>query len=218
MSVLPFILLVAMQSSPDANAGAAVASVVRDVPAPAKEPAKPAESGAPVKDQSLPKKDTAVVSAEADPEQGLEDEAQRLQQLQDEIRALLDATRRETPKQAGAVAATPAGAGPGTASQAPAPPAEQAEPIEPIAAADAFYRVGKYTDAMALYSSHSAADKEDASWVTFQKANCLRSLGRINEAIELYQKLVTEQPDSFWATEAEWWIAIVQWKATFRQN
>lgn len=229
MNVLSMILMIALQSSPDAKAGAAVASVVREAPVPAKEPVKPVESEPPVKDQSqLPQnKDTAVVSTQANPEQGLEDEIQTLQELQDEIRGLLNASRREQPGQPGVAAAeakpakTETPAAQPTAAQPAAPPAQPAqkvEPLDPLAAADAYYRVGKYNEALSLYESYPAAEKEDARWVLFQRANCRRSLGQSNDAVALYQKLITEHPDTMWASEAEWWITTIQWKTNFREN
>lgn len=237
MTILSMLIVIAMQNAPDAGQGAAAAAVVRETAAPASEGAKPVESDAAVKEQSPRNKEQTPANASADSEGGLQDEVQRLQQLQAEIRALLDASppgpaapgtaaassqRANTEPAASEQpsAASQSAAPPSAAPQSAAPPsaAPPAEPLEPLAAADAFYRVGKYSEALSLYNRYPAADKEGASWVLFQKANCLRSLGQANDAIGLYQKLVTEQPDTFLAAEAAWWITAMQWKIDFREN
>jgi len=171
---------------------------------------QPVESETPVQD--VPSvEDVQSVSAAED---GMEDEIRRLMSLQDEIRALLGASSRTQPASATGTD-QPAAAQP---EPAPVPPPEPPEAISILAAADALYRAGKYDNALELYRKAPAADKEDKCWVLFQQANCLRSAGWPNEALELFQRVITEFPDTFWAAESEWWIAAVQWKTSFREN
>jgi len=177
---------------------------------------QPAESETPVQD--VPSiEDTRPLTA---PEDGMQEEIRRLMSLQDEIRALLGASSQTQP----AVRKGSNQPEPGRSAPASSEQAEPPEPISILGAADALYRAGKYHDALALYrkaadrSDPHAADKEDKCWVLFQQASCLRSTGRPNEALEAYQRLITEYPDTFWAPEAEWWITAVQWKMSFREN
>jgi len=177
---------------------------------------QPVESETPVQD--VPSiEDTQSVSA---PEDGMEEEVRRLMNLQDEIRALLGASSRTQPAAEKGKDQPPAG----LPAPAPATLAGPPEAINVLAAADALYRAGKYDNALALYRKAAdrgdpqAADKEGKCWVLFQQANCLRNTGRPNEALEFYQHVITEFPDTFWASESEWWITTVQWKMSFREN
>jgi len=151
--------------------------------------------------------DANVAKPPAEP--GLVDEIEKLRQLQNELRALLEASgtlkpRVEHPDGTKDAATPPAGG--------QAPPGE---PVDTLAAADALYLSGRYDDALALYGKGGAANKEDAAWQGFQKANCLRWLGRLEEAIAACQRVITEYPDSFWAKPAQDCIQSIQWKMEF---
>jgi tetratricopeptide (TPR) repeat protein len=167
--------------------------------------------------QQSPKDETKVQktssSERTDSDCGLADEIEKLVQLQNEIRALLHASevceepQRTTDEGGEAGSREPDGEGPSP---------ETAVAVDALAAADALYLCGRYREAFDLYSKATIDGPEDSCWTTFQEANCLRWLGRSEEAVGLYQKIVSQFPESFWAFEAEWWIGEIQWKMDYR--
>lgn len=149
--------------------------------------------------------DTVAPTAPA----GLEDEAAMLQQLQNEIRAILNASMPP---------ALPTPAAPPAASTPHAEDATHADVPDALSAADALYSLGQYSEALSLYDRAKPTGKDDTCWIMFQKANSMRWLGKSDAAIAGYQKVIGEYPDSFLAVEAEWWLSATQWKMTYREN
>jgi len=185
MTTIPLLILsAAIQAAPDT--AAAVASET-----------KPAA-------QSQAVQQRAEAAATRQPLAGFEDEIGKLTQLQDEIRAILEAGLPPAPAPASTAAVL-------------APPAGAAAP-NALAAADTLYCMGRYSEALSLYESAKPTGKDDTCWVLFQKANSLRWMGKGDDAIARYQQLITEHPDSFLSAEAEWWLDTTQWKKTYDEN
>jgi len=151
----------------------------------------------------------------SDDDPGLRAEIDRLAALQREIRALLETTTSQAPEEAAAGYVKEAT---GEESARPSTPSEPPTTLNAVAAADALYLLGDYHGALALYDRAAADNPNDACWLIFQKANCLRWLGRSAEAVNAYQRIVTEHPDNFLAAEAEWWIGAVQWRIGLSEN
>jgi len=152
----------------------------------------------------------AAIAEGKDTDGGLNDELERLNQLKNEIRSILGAVAKREKKKAPEAAVTDE-----TPEAAP-PPDEHREPVDPLAAADALYMGGDYAGALAAYDEATGEKADDICWIRLQKANCLRWLGRDAEARVLYQSIITEYPDNFWAPEAEWWLKSIQWEAEYR--
>ena len=150
-------------------------------------------------------KSTAETPATSVSPAGLDEEVGKLIQLQDEIRAILNAGLPPGPKETGQ-ATVPA-----------APIRIAGDTPDALAAADALYCLGRYSEALSLYDRATPAGKEDTCWVLFQKANSLRWMGK-DDAVAVYQQVIGEYPDNFLAAEAEWWLSATQWKKTFREN
>ena len=170
--------------------------------------------------EQAPKADTqaeqASAKAERDDDPGMRTEIDKLLELQGKIRALLDATPPSTspeiqPEHTGPTGDTDISEPANVPSQPPAA-------LDAMAAADAFYLLGDYNEALALYGQVAADTADDSCWAILQKASCLRWLGRLTEAVNMYQQILTEYPDNPWVAEAEWWIVAVQWKIDLREN
>jgi len=211
MTILPIILIVAAINAAPAGPNASAKAGLPDTsPAPVAPIAPIAPGIAPL--PAVPAAPAAAVPAVGS-DDALQAEIQRLIQLQDEIKALLAASATAPLRPAPEPAATNTGAG--QAGLSPRAVAD-VEPLDALAAADAFYRAGRYSDAFSLYERAASTDKEDKCWILFQKANSLRKIGRSTDALALYQKIITEYPDTFWAAEAEWWHGETQWKQNFK--
>jgi len=129
--------------------------------------------------------------------------------LQDKIRMLLHSTQHT------AAASEEHEA---TRRQPDRQPPEQSNAVSKRAAADMLYRLARYSEAFTLYEQSASVSIEEATWILFQRANCLRHIDRLNDAANVYQQIVTEYPDSFWGGEAGWWIDNIQWKLNLRQQ
>lgn len=180
-------------------------------------PAAAADAPRPAAPKKVPERapDQAAQNGKNSGDRGLQQEIGKLAQLEDEIRALLEASEPDASSEN-------VGAEAGGKVEDAGSPAEDVLPaqvmLNAMAAADALYLSGKYAEALAFYDKVVAENANDTCWCTFQKANCQRRLGHEDEALNLYQEIVTGYPDNFWAAEAEWWMADVQWKADFRER
>ncbi len=83
--------------------------------------------------------------------------------------------------------------------------------LDGTGAADALYQAGQYEASLAIYqrlSDHPPAGAEAGKaagddWLLFQLANCSARLGRHEEAVKLYQKLIAGFPNSLWVAVAK---------------
>ena len=91
--------------------------------------------------------------------------------------------------------------------------------LDAAGAADTLYQAGQYEAALAIYqrlSDHPPAGVESRKgasrdWLLFQLANCNVRLGRYEEAVKLYQQLITSFPDSPWVAVAKVQCALAGW-------
>jgi len=78
-------------------------------------------------------------------------------------------------------------------------------PLNAIAAADALYRVGDFVRAKRFYDLAAAetASSQNSirSWAMYQAANCTRKENP-QQAVELYNRLIAEFPNSAWSSAA----------------
>ena len=142
-------------------------------------------------------------------DRGLSNELAKLDELENEIRGLLNAASPDEETSAAEQAAT-------ATEDSAAATNEPLEPVDALAAADSLYLSGNYTGALTMYERSEGAKADDICWIRLQKANCLRWLGRASEAAGLYQTIITEYPENYWAQEAEWWLKSIQWQAEHR--
>ncbi|MBN2511352.1 MAG: tetratricopeptide repeat protein [Sedimentisphaerales bacterium] len=82
---------------------------------------------------------------------------------------------------------------------------EVTTPLNAIAAADALYRVGDFARAKRFYDIAAADTPGPAnsirSWAMYQSANCTRKQDP-QQAVDLYNKLIAEFPNSTWSSAA----------------
>lgn len=62
-----------------------------------------------------------------------------------------------------------------------------------------------------LAASREALNSTDQAWMLFSAATCHRKLGRINEAIALYEEVATSFGDTLWAQKAAWLAKSMEW-------
>ncbi len=91
------------------------------------------------------------------------------------------------------------------------------EMANPIRLADTLYTSGYKKEAYTIYknSFNPNISSNDASWITFQMANCLVETDP-GEARKLLKKLVTEHPSSPWSLLAENQELILQWRYEYK--
>jgi tetratricopeptide (TPR) repeat protein len=80
-----------------------------------------------------------------------------------------------------------------------------ANPLNPLASADALYRMGDYSRAIRFYEK-IIEEKSDPNvvsrqWAIYQAANCVRYQDR-DKAVALYARLLFEYPNNPWAEAA----------------
>jgi tetratricopeptide (TPR) repeat protein len=76
--------------------------------------------------------------------------------------------------------------------------------------ADCQVALGRTADATTTYERAAGLElgAEEASWVALQRGNLARRAGRTEEAIALYRETVERWPDTFYATQAEWFLRV----------
>jgi len=197
------------------SAGASEATPPEAEPAAQQMPAQTGETAAVEESaktgEPAPANESAVPQGNAagDDKHPLNSEFKALLDLQDRIRMLLHSTQHTVAAREEQEPVTPQPDG-----QAP----EEDNAVSKRAAADMLFRLARYPEALGLYEQSVPANTEEDIWILFQRANCLRHMGRLNDAANVYQQVVTEYPDSFWGREAGWWIDNVQWKLNLRQQ
>jgi len=82
---------------------------------------------------------------------------------------------------------------------------EVKNPVNVLAAADALYRAKNYVQATRFYEmaveSKRESDPLGRQWAMYQAANCLRQRN-LGKAVEGYNRLIAEYPNSPWASAA----------------
>ena len=87
------------------------------------------------------------------------------------------------------------------------------QPDKAVALADALFRGGYLEPAYVLYERAFQREPpgETQGWVLFQMANCRRPADA-DAARKLYQRLVTEYPDSPWSISAACQERLIEWR------
>jgi tetratricopeptide (TPR) repeat protein len=78
--------------------------------------------------------------------------------------------------------------------------------------ADCLWSSGHVTEAEGYYRRATGyrLDDTEASWTSLQLGNVARREGRINDAIGHYRETVERWPDSYYATQADWFLRIAE--------
>jgi tetratricopeptide (TPR) repeat protein len=83
----------------------------------------------------------------------------------------------------------------------------------PLLHAQALYKAARYEDALEVYMQ---AGEQTSVW--YGTARCLEALGRIDDAIEALQRVVTTAPDTHEGARAKTDLEFLQWKQSFLQR
>jgi tetratricopeptide (TPR) repeat protein len=70
-----------------------------------------------------------------------------------------------------------------------------------------------YDEALIRTEPDAPGSPTDRSWLLFQKGNCLRN-DEMTEAVEMYNQLIMEYPDSLWADMAQIQSQFISWYQT----
>ncbi|MGR3179069.1 MAG: tetratricopeptide repeat protein [Candidatus Anammoxibacter sp.] len=83
----------------------------------------------------------------------------------------------------------------------------------PYDAAEVFYEMSKYTEAIKMYKSleKGMLNEKDYVWAQFQIPNSYRNLGKFDLAVQGYQDFVNQYPDNFWTEQALWYLEDAKW-------
>jgi tetratricopeptide (TPR) repeat protein len=98
---------------------------------------------------------------------------------------------------------------------------EIAEPVEPMALADALFRCGEYGRAERFYrlaaEQIGSPSEPDWQWAVFQRANCLRH-SQPQQARQVYEELLKQVPASRWSSAAKAATETLQWYETMESS
>jgi len=96
-----------------------------------------------------------------------------------------------------------------------------AEPVEPLALADALFRCGEYERAERFYrlaaEQIDSPSEADWQWAVFQRANCLRH-SQPQQARQVYEELLKQVPASRWSSAAKAATETLQWYETMESS
>ncbi|MCA9033722.1 MAG: hypothetical protein KDA91_01270 [Planctomycetaceae bacterium] len=81
-------------------------------------------------------------------------------------------------------------------------------PIDRMGLADNLYALGEFILALQTYEQidQTALSREEAYWVEFQSAGCLRHLRKSSEAADRYRALVGKKDAGRYSVLAAWWL------------
>jgi tetratricopeptide (TPR) repeat protein len=89
--------------------------------------------------------------------------------------------------------------------------------MDPFAIAEILYASGHLPEAAQFYDKaleridqEDAPDADKRAWIIFQNGNSLRQ-HQPAQAVEMYQMLMREYPDSPWKEAAQIWLALANW-------
>jgi tetratricopeptide (TPR) repeat protein len=96
-----------------------------------------------------------------------------------------------------------------------------AEPVEPMALADALFRCGEYERAERFYQLAAeqigSPPEPDWQWAVFQRANCLRH-SQPQQARQVYEELLKQVPAGRWSSAAKAATETLQWYETMESS
>ena len=91
------------------------------------------------------------------------------------------------------------------------------EVADPFGIAEILYKSGHQAEAARFYQSalkrvspDDPAGSQKRAWILLQRAKCLRRQDP-SQAIEMYQMLLREHPDSPWQESVQLWLKLAQW-------
>jgi tetratricopeptide (TPR) repeat protein len=91
------------------------------------------------------------------------------------------------------------------------------ELMDPFGIAEILYSTGHlpaaarfYEKALERINREDPVSARNRAWIIFQRANCLRRQEPL-QAMEIYQMLLSEYPDSPWKDAAQTWLELAQW-------
>jgi len=156
-------------------------------------------------------------ATQEDLEAKVHDESAQLERLKEQLDALESIG---APRPAPAVSAVESP----NPKQKPQPAKRADIPSAPLSGAeeefaDTLFVLGEYGRARAIYQQiiDNKPSEKTAAWIHVQIGNCARREGDFATALDAYDMVMTETPESFWAEEAAWWTDQIKWRLLWKQ-
>jgi len=94
------------------------------------------------------------------------------------------------------------------------PSDEGTKPIDPLSQAQSLYRSGDFEAALRAFRlvDSAALANEDRSFVQYMIASCLRQLGQLSEASNVYRDVAEAREDAFISECAIWQLSNIRWR------
>ena len=92
--------------------------------------------------------------------------------------------------------------------------------IDATSVAYSLVRAGKYDAALTVYQSIDIKETnfDDRSTIQYLAATCMRNVGKIDEATNLYREVANAKTDPYLATCAQWQLAMMRWEETMKER
>ncbi|HEX3314708.1 MAG TPA: hypothetical protein VHR72_07430, partial [Gemmataceae bacterium] len=120
------------------------------------------------------------------------------------------------------IATVPKDVGPHALPAGPGAGAEPAAPktIDATSVAYSLVRAGKYDAALTVYQSIDIKETsfDERSTIQYLAATCMRNVGKIDEATNLYREVANAKADPYLATCAQWQLAMLRWEQTMTER
>ncbi|MEW6746799.1 MAG: tetratricopeptide repeat protein [Planctomycetota bacterium] len=86
------------------------------------------------------------------------------------------------------------------------------ESLDPLAAGEALYRMGRHAEALAAFSAITSVPQGMESYLLYYRAACHRELGQFSEALDLLAEAASRSPGDEWGARARRVIPLVKVK------
>jgi hypothetical protein len=92
--------------------------------------------------------------------------------------------------------------------------------IDSTSVAYSLVRAGKYDAALTVYQAIDVKETnlEERSTIQYLAATCMRNVGKIEEATNLYREVANAKTDPYIATCAQWQLAAMRWEQSMKDR
>jgi hypothetical protein len=92
--------------------------------------------------------------------------------------------------------------------------------IDATSVAYSLVRAGKYDAALTVYQSIDVKETsyDERSTIQYLAATCMRNVGKIDEATNLYREVANAKADPYIATCAQWQLASMRWEQSMKER
>ena len=92
--------------------------------------------------------------------------------------------------------------------------------IDSTSVAYSLVRAGKYDAALTVYQSIDVKETnfDERSTIQYLAATCMRNVGKIEEATNLYREVANAKADPYIATCAQWQLASMRWEQSMKDR